>query len=155
MGIANSSMVKATLGSFTTENTKNKSNRDDGIRQQQWMLGEDAFNAKAVHHQGIKELWEAKWKFPVSSACRCCLLFIACLRILSSVLSPFQIMQFPLPVPVEHPSDSHSQFIEIRFHLSYKARDIPSQLSCHGKTKENTEIADQQATVHERRLPIP
>ena len=107
MGIANSTMVKATLGSFTNENTKNKGNRDDGIRQQQWMMGEDAFNAKAVHHQGIKELWEAKWKFPVSSACRCFLLFNVCLGILSSVLSPFQIMQFPLLVPFEHASGSH------------------------------------------------
>ncbi|KAL2042547.1 hypothetical protein N7G274_005041 [Stereocaulon virgatum] len=64
MGIANSSMVKEMLASLITESTKNKGNGDDGKRQQQWMMGEDAFNAKAVHHQGIKELWEAKWKFP-------------------------------------------------------------------------------------------
>jgi hypothetical protein len=108
MGIANSSMVKATLESFTTENTKNKGNEDDGKRQQQWMMGEDAFNAKAVHHQGIKELWEAKWKFPVGSACRYILLFITCLGILSSVLPPFQVMQIPLLVPVKHSLDSHS-----------------------------------------------
>lgn len=34
-------------------------------QQRHWIMGNDAFNAKAVHHQGIKELWEKKWKFPV------------------------------------------------------------------------------------------
>ncbi len=29
------------------------------------MLGE-AFSRRAKHHDGIKELWETKWKFPVS-----------------------------------------------------------------------------------------
>lgn len=30
-----------------------------------WIMGEEAFNAKAKHHEGMKALWEAKWKFPV------------------------------------------------------------------------------------------
>lgn len=29
-----------------------------------WVLG-DKFEARMPHHQGIKELWETKWKFPV------------------------------------------------------------------------------------------
>ncbi|KAL9033590.1 MAG: hypothetical protein Q9214_007440, partial [Letrouitia sp. 1 TL-2023] len=29
-----------------------------------WIIGVNAFNAQAIHHQGIKELWEKKWKFP-------------------------------------------------------------------------------------------
>ena len=33
--------------------------------QRHWIMGDDSFNAKAIHHQGIKELWEKKWKFPV------------------------------------------------------------------------------------------
>ena len=42
---------------------------DQGQAEQQrhWIMGNDAFNTKAVHHQGIKELWEKKWKFPVCS----------------------------------------------------------------------------------------
>ena len=34
-------------------------------KERHWMIGKDAINSKAVHHQGIKELWEKKWKFPV------------------------------------------------------------------------------------------
>ena len=43
---------------------------DQGKAEQHrhWIMGNDAFNAKAVHHQGIKELWEKKWKFPVCSS---------------------------------------------------------------------------------------
>ena len=37
-------------------------------QQRHWIMGDDAFNAKAVHHQGIQELWEKKWKFPVCSS---------------------------------------------------------------------------------------
>ena len=39
--------------------------KPEGKAARQWMIGENAFNAKAIHHQGIKELWEKKWKFPV------------------------------------------------------------------------------------------
>lgn len=39
-----------------------------------WIIGKNAFNAMAIHHQGVKELWEKKWKFPV------CI----CLRFLSA-----------------------------------------------------------------------
>ena len=39
-------------------------------QQKHWIMGNDTFNAKAVHHQGIKELWEKKWKFPVRSSKR-------------------------------------------------------------------------------------
>lgn len=30
----------------------------------QWILGKK-FDEKMPHHDGIKELWETKWKFPV------------------------------------------------------------------------------------------
>ena len=30
-----------------------------------WIMGE-AFAKRMPHHQGMKELWETKWKFPVS-----------------------------------------------------------------------------------------
>lgn len=29
-----------------------------------WRMG-DAYDKKMVHHEGIKQLWESKWKFPV------------------------------------------------------------------------------------------
>jgi hypothetical protein len=32
----------------------------------QWMLGEK-FEQRMPHHNGIKELWETKWKFPVQA----------------------------------------------------------------------------------------
>jgi hypothetical protein len=31
-----------------------------------WRIGKEAYEKKMVHHQGIKQLWESKWKFPVS-----------------------------------------------------------------------------------------
>jgi hypothetical protein len=30
-----------------------------------WRMG-DAYEKKMAHHEGIKQLWETKWKFPVS-----------------------------------------------------------------------------------------
>jgi hypothetical protein len=30
-----------------------------------WRMGREAYERKMVHHQGIKQLWESKWKFPV------------------------------------------------------------------------------------------
>lgn len=35
--------------------------------ERSWIMGSAAFNSEAVHQQGIKELWEKKWKFPVPS----------------------------------------------------------------------------------------
>jgi hypothetical protein len=32
-----------------------------------WRMGRDAYEKKMLHHKGIKQLWESKWKFPVSS----------------------------------------------------------------------------------------
>jgi len=32
----------------------------------QWIMGTKAFEARMPHHDGIKALWETKWKFPVS-----------------------------------------------------------------------------------------
>lgn len=32
----------------------------------QWIMGTKAFGARMPHHDGIKALWETKWKFPVS-----------------------------------------------------------------------------------------
>jgi hypothetical protein len=33
--------------------------------KRRWILG-DKFDARMPHHDGIKALWETKWKFPVS-----------------------------------------------------------------------------------------
>lgn len=30
------------------------------------MMGSEAFKARMPHHEGIKALWETKWKIPVS-----------------------------------------------------------------------------------------
>lgn len=31
-----------------------------------WRMG-DAYEKRMVHHEGIKQLWESKWRFPVSN----------------------------------------------------------------------------------------
>lgn len=31
-----------------------------------WIMGEEAFERRMPHHDGIRALWETKWKFPVS-----------------------------------------------------------------------------------------
>jgi hypothetical protein len=33
-----------------------------------WIMGTEAFERRMPHHEGIKALWETKWKFPVSLA---------------------------------------------------------------------------------------
>jgi len=30
-----------------------------------WRMGKEAYEKKMIHHEGIKQLWESKWKFPV------------------------------------------------------------------------------------------
>lgn len=35
-----------------------------------WMMGAEAFERRMPHHDGIKALWETKWKFPVSGGWR-------------------------------------------------------------------------------------
>ncbi len=30
-----------------------------------WIMGAEAFAARMPHHDGIRALWETKWKFPV------------------------------------------------------------------------------------------
>ena len=38
----------------------------EGGPARQWLMGTKAFEARMPHHDGIKALWETKWKFPVS-----------------------------------------------------------------------------------------
>ncbi len=33
-----------------------------------WRMGKEAYERKMPHHEGIKQLWETKWKFPVSTS---------------------------------------------------------------------------------------
>jgi len=35
------------------------------VTKKNWVLG-DKFENRMPHHDGIKQLWETKWKFPVS-----------------------------------------------------------------------------------------
>lgn len=30
-----------------------------------WIMGTEAFERRMEHHDGIKQLWETKWRFPV------------------------------------------------------------------------------------------
>lgn len=36
------------------------------VAPQNWLMGKEAFEGRMPHHNGIKALWETKWKFPVS-----------------------------------------------------------------------------------------
>ena len=38
------------------------------IPGRQWIMGQKAFECKMPHHEGIKALWETKWKFPCSKS---------------------------------------------------------------------------------------
>jgi hypothetical protein len=40
---------------------------EDGSGGRTWIMGAEAFERRMPHHDGIKALWETKWKFPVSS----------------------------------------------------------------------------------------
>ncbi|KAI1827635.1 alpha/beta-hydrolase [Xylaria intraflava] len=35
---------------------------------QHWLMGAEAFNRRMPHHDGIKALWETKWRFPCSKS---------------------------------------------------------------------------------------
>ena len=37
-----------------------------GKTPKHWLMGDEAFEAKMPHHEGIRELWFEKWEFPVS-----------------------------------------------------------------------------------------
>jgi hypothetical protein len=53
----------STRGISAGEDGKTKSPKN-------WIMGTAAFEARMPHHDGIKALWETKWKFPVSSGRR-------------------------------------------------------------------------------------
>ncbi len=36
--------------------------------QRSWLMGSAAFEARMPHHDGIKALWETKWKFPCTKS---------------------------------------------------------------------------------------
>jgi len=38
----------------------------NGKSSRHWLMGEEAFETRMPHHEGIKALWETKWRFPVS-----------------------------------------------------------------------------------------
>ncbi|KAK4222615.1 Alpha/Beta hydrolase protein [Podospora fimiseda] len=61
--------------SVTTISSKdgfgNNNNNNNGHKQQQkkqWIMGQEAFEARMPHHDGIKALWETKWKFPCTKS---------------------------------------------------------------------------------------
>ena len=39
---------------------------DEEKEKRSWLMGAEAFERRMPHHDGIKALWETKWKFPVS-----------------------------------------------------------------------------------------
>lgn len=40
-----------------------------GKSPKHWLMGDEAFEARMPHHDGVQALWETKWKFPVSFLC--------------------------------------------------------------------------------------
>ncbi|KAK3331145.1 Alpha/Beta hydrolase protein [Apodospora peruviana] len=43
-------------------------NGSSGSSSRHWIMGTKAFEARMSHHDGIKALWETKWKFPCSKS---------------------------------------------------------------------------------------
>jgi hypothetical protein len=58
LGLGKASFVENSGGGGSEEGQKNE------VRS--WRMGKEAYERKMVHHQGIQQLWESKWKFPVS-----------------------------------------------------------------------------------------
>ena len=40
----------------------------EGKPTKHWIMGVDAFERRMPHHDGIKALWETKWKFPCTKS---------------------------------------------------------------------------------------
>ena len=59
-----SDITSGIMGSKATSGSS-RSATDSGLGRQ-WIMGTEAFEARMPHHDGIKALWETKWKFPVS-----------------------------------------------------------------------------------------
>ncbi|KAK5656539.1 hypothetical protein OQA88_4518 [Cercophora sp. LCS_1] len=53
------------MGSKGTTTTTTEGRSGTG---RQWIMGNDAFEARMAHHDGIKALWETKWKFPCTKS---------------------------------------------------------------------------------------
>ncbi|KXJ89394.1 Alpha/Beta hydrolase protein [Microdochium bolleyi] len=70
------SLFKAPTSALAASNTAIKPQfvvESDDDRQQSptkrtWLMGEKAFNTRMPHHDGIKALWETKWKFPCTKS---------------------------------------------------------------------------------------
>jgi hypothetical protein len=39
----------------------------EGKTPRHWIMGREAFEQRMPHHDGIKALWETRWKLPVSN----------------------------------------------------------------------------------------
>ncbi|KAK4143537.1 esterase FrsA [Dichotomopilus funicola] len=44
------------------------SGKDGEKAPKQWIMGAEAFEQRMPHHNGIKELWETRWKFPCTKS---------------------------------------------------------------------------------------
>lgn len=40
----------------------------DEVPERHWIMGAEAFNRRMPHHDGIKALWETKWRFPCTKS---------------------------------------------------------------------------------------
>ncbi|VBB73688.1 Putative protein of unknown function [Podospora comata] len=50
------------------KNTGGISGVDGTGEQREWLMGREAFEATMPHHEGIKALWETKWRFPCTKS---------------------------------------------------------------------------------------
>lgn len=41
---------------------------DGGSEGRAWIMGAEAFERRMPHHDGIKALWETKWRFPCTKS---------------------------------------------------------------------------------------
>jgi len=51
------------MSPHATQGTSAKA--EEGKTPEHWIMGREAFERRMPHHDGIKALWETKWKLPV------------------------------------------------------------------------------------------
>jgi len=103
-----------------------------------WMLGE-AFSRRAKHHDGIKELWETKWKFPVS-------LYHSASRAIK--LTSNSVLHWCLPLPRRQ-----ARGLRASIRISYQGMGLGSSPICINDTAHSSRTISTTRT--EMNTPKP
>lgn len=91
-----------------------------------WIMGREAFEKVMPHHQGIKELWETKWQFPVHIPIPSSLFSLQYVNV-----NTVPVQQIPVPLPrrplrrlLAHLHSPHQQLHKL-WHLARIYQHLP------------------------------